>query len=728
MSDRTETFSGHTIRRPDRPASVRAGAWLATSLADERDRWPLWAPVGFGIGVAIYFSLSAEPDPLVGFAALGTAIVTYVGTRRAYGIVAVIALMLAVVAAGFVVAQTRAGWVEAPILVKEHGPIWLAGAVLAVDPRPNGQRVTFDVQEADGLAPDRTPRRVRISVRTDGVDPVPGQALRVRAVLMPPPEPVAPDAYDFGRALYFQRIGAVGYAVSPLESLATGQSDAPPNFVERISVLRLAVSERIDSAMAAAGSSAESPPVAVALLTGLRGRIAEDVLVALRDAGLAHLLAISGLHLGLIAGITFFAVRLLLAMSERLALDYPIKKWAALVALIFALSYLALTGATVPTQRAFIMVAIVLLAVLIDREAISMRPVAWAAMVVLLWRPESLLSASFQMSFAAVTGLVAFYEWVRMRSAARSRPVAFWRRPIVYLGAVVATTVIANLATGPFAAYHFDRVALAGTVANLAAVPLTAFWIMPLGLLSLILMPLGLEALALAPMGWGIDSVIAVARFCAGLPSAVVLVPAWPVSALAAIVMGGLWLCLWRGTWRVAGLAPILAGLVTASLAQGPDVLVDGEGRLFGVRAPNGDLALSTSRAKKFDAEIWLRRNGQHTAWPWADADPGAWPNAELRCDTLGCVYRKGRGVAAVGLIVQPDAVGEDCAVSDVIISTVPVRRACRGPRLVIDRFDLWRNGAHAVWLGADGRARSRSVRAQRGDRPWVIDRLRDRD
>jgi len=723
MSDQTENVSSASARQTRAAFLDRIAGWIAERLQGERDRWPLWIPVGFGVGIAVYFSLPAEPRPVVGLGVLIAASALRMITRKTRGFVSIISLGLVICAAGFAVAQVRTILVDGPILVERHGPAWISGVILDVDPRTSGTRVVFAVEEVLGLAVDRMPKRVRVSIRTKGVEPVPGMTARVRAVLMPPPEPVAPGAFDFGRALYFRGIGAVGYAVGALEPVDNGPDAPATRLIEQLSAFRLAVAERINTAMNESGASAQSAPVAVALLTGLRGQIAEDVLIALRDAGLAHLLAISGLHLGLIAGITFFTIRLGLALRERLALDYPIKKWAAVAALIVAFGYLCLTGGTVPTQRAFIMVAIVLLAVLVDREAISMRPVAWAAMMVLLLRPESLLSASFQMSFAAVIALVAFYEWLRRRTVVRSRPPEAWRRPLIYLGAVAATTVVASLATGPYAAYHFDRIALAGMIANLVAVPLTAFWIMPLGLLALVLMPLGMESFALVPMAWGIDWVIAVARFGAALPAAVYLVPAWPAAALVAMTAGGLWLTLWRGWWRLAGIAPIVVGVIAAATARGPDLLVDDEGKLFAVRASSGDLALSTRRTKKFDAEIWLRRNGQATSWPWVGQDPDAWSDGGLRCDSLGCLYQGGSD-ARVSLVMQPGALAEDCHIADVVISAVPVRAACDGPHVTIDRFDLWRNGAYAVWLGPDGAVRVENVRERRGDRPWVTDRL----
>jgi competence protein ComEC len=459
----------------------------------------------------------------------------------------------------------------------------------------------------------------------------------------------------------------------------------------------------------------------VALLTGLRGGIPEAVVAALRDAGLAHLLAISGLHLGLMAGFAFFIVRLALAAVEPVALRYPIKKWAAAAALLAAFSYMLLTGATVPTQRAFVMAALVLVAVMIDREAISMRPVALAALVVLALRPESLLSASFQLSFAAVVGLVAFYEAVRRHWPAAARARSRWRRAGLYVAAVAATTVVASLATAPFAAFHFGRIATLGLVANLIAVPVTALWIMPWGLLALALMPVGLEGLALAPMEWGIALVIAVARACAGLPGAVVLLPAWPLSALVGIALGGLWLCLWRGRWRWAGLAGLGLGLALSASGRPPDILVDETGRLFAVRTGDGALALSSTRVARFVGSMWLRRNGQEAPAPWAEAgDDEAWPDGTLRCDRLACVYRP-RGKPLVALVRDPRALAEDCALAQVVVAAVPVRGACDGPALVVDRFDLWRGGAHALWLGKDGEdVRVADVESRQGRRPWA--------
>ena len=459
----------------------------------------------------------------------------------------------------------------------------------------------------------------------------------------------------------------------------------------------------------------EAGGVAAALMTGNRGAIPADVVSALRDAGLAHLLAISGLHVGLIAASLFAVVRGLLALWPAVALCFPIKKWAAAASLGGTFVYLLVTGATIPTQRAFLMTGLVLIAVMLDRVAISMTLVAWAAVVVLLLSPESLLGPSFQMSFAAVVALIATYEIVRVRFGEWRSRARFSRRALVYLMGVGLTTLVAGLATAPYAAFHFNRFVDYGLAANLAAVPVMAIWIMPWSVAAYALMPLGLEAVALAPMGWGIDVVIAIARTVAGWPGSVTLLPSMPVASLVAITLGGLWLCLWRRRWRLAGLAGFLAGAVVMLAASPPDVLIAGDARLFAVRDAAGDLVLSSPRARGMTAETWLRLDGRgrRASLPGPDeAD-----DARLRCDSLGCVYRARGHVVAIARDVR--ALAEDCALAEVVVSLVPIRGPCPSAHTVIDRFDLWREGAHAIWL-EDGAVRVSTVAEIRGVRPWA--------
>ncbi len=695
----------------ERHSRRRLGGWLLGQFLQDRARWPLWLPVAFAFGVGGYFGLPWEPALWAGPVALLLSGFLALGFRASPAVLACL-LIAASGAAGFTASQMRAAAVAAPVLAKRSAPMTLVGEVLKIELREKGQRILLRPMELPGVAPESWPARVRVKLARTQAEIRPGDRIRARVILQPPPGPAEPGAYDFARRAYFERLGAVGFVLGKVTRLAEPAGSEPGRawwaaWQQAWIVARFEISARIWAVV-----PDERGAVAAALMTGERGRIPAEVLQAMRDSGLAHLLAISGLHMGLVAGLLFAAVRGLLALVPRLALYYPIKKWAAVAAGLGAFAYLFLAGATVPTQRAFLMASVVLLAVLLDRRAISMRLVAWAAFVVLLLAPESLLSASFQMSFAAVIGLVAFYELLRNRPgfwARRSR----LRRIGLYLLAVLMTSVIASLATAPYAVFHFNRLVLFGLAANLLAVPITAMWIMPWAILAFVLMPFGAEAIALVPMSWGIGWILAVARSVAAWEGSVQVLPAMSTLALLSVTLGGLWLCLWRARWRVIGFLPIFLGLLSLSLAVPPDIWISGDGKLVGLRGDSGSLWLSTTRAKRFQADVWQRRAGvmEGSLWP---RDSGS---ERLSCDSLGCIYR--RGDHLVALVEDPRALDEDCYRATLLISKAPLRgRACPGPQVVIDRFDLWREGAHTIWLQGAG-TEVRSVGRWQGARPW---------
>ena len=688
------------------PALARA---VTAAFLAERERWILWAPVLFGTGIAGYFALQAEPPtwlaPLCSALAAAAAVV---GRRHLPVVLAGIALALA--GLGFAAIQARTHLVAAPVIAKRTPPLGITGRARAVEARAGDYRVTLDRLTIPRRDPKAVPQRIRITVRGAGSPPNAGDWLTLRAILLPPPAPSAPGAFDFQRQAWYARLGGVGFAISPPDRV-----EPPPGagggFDVWLGRLRQRVAARVRAAL-----PGPSGAVAAALMTGDRGAIPRDVVQAMRDAGLAHLLAISGLHMGLLAGCVFFAVRGALALWERVALRHPIKKWAAVAAMAGGLAYLFLAGATIPTQRAYVMAVIVLLAIVLDRRAVSMRLVAWAAAIVLALSPESLLHVGFQMSFAAVLALVAAYEVCSGTLVRLRRGGGVVRRLGVYVVGVGLTTLIAGLATGLVAVHQFHRIVDYGLVANLAAVPVMAFWIMPAAVAAFALLPLGLEPLALLPMGLGIDAVLWIAETVSRWPGAVTLVPAAPAAALPLVAAGGLWLCLWRGRWRLFGIAGIAAGVLLLGLARGPDLLVSGDGKLFAARAAEGGLMLSSERAGRFARETWLARAGHAAALPWPSEGPSA--DGRLRCDSLGCIYRAKGWVVALPRDAR--ALAEDCRSADLMLAAVPVRGRCPSARRVIDRFDLWRAGAHAVWLGGRG-ITVESVRAGRGDRPWVL-------
>lgn len=688
------------------------------SFAAERERWILWLPVLFGTGIGLYFALYDEPPVWAGPAAImvaaGLAILAHRAAMSAFQIVA---WMMVTVAAGFTIAQLRTVLVAAPVVEKRIGPTIIEGRITAAEPRGNGVRVWLDEIKGARLKPAQTPARARIVLRGTQSHLRPGERISVRAILYPPPGPAAPGAFDFARRSYFDRLGAVGFAVGKARRIDALREQT---IAIQLARLRQHLTERVLAALPGAAGG-----LAAALMTGERGKIPPDVLDAMRDSGLAHLLAISGLHIGLIGGILFFGIRLIFASMERTTLRWPIKKWAAAVAIVGAFFYLLISGTTVPTQRTFLMLGLVFAAVMLDRLPISMRLVAWAAVAVLLMAPENLLSVSFQMSFAAVIALIAVYE-VAMEKLARMRQQHKDRRlprPLLYLGGVLLSTAVAGLATAPFALYHFNRMAMYGMLANLLAIPLTGMWIMPWALIAFLLMPFGLEALALVPMGWGTGGLIEIARTVQALPGSSTMLPSMPPSALILIALGGLWLCLWRRRWRYFGLVAVAAGMLSVTLVRPPDILIDGKGALMAVMDGQGRLVMSSAR-KAVKSDIWLRRAGQRESVRWPRNGSGA--GGRLRCDGIGCIYRaSGHTVAPVN---TRDALGEDCRVASVVISRTPVRSwTCRGPLAVIDRFKLWREGPHAVWL-MPGSVHIESVARSTGRRPWNLRRNRYRE
>ncbi|MCA8934193.1 MAG: ComEC/Rec2 family competence protein, partial [Rhodospirillaceae bacterium] len=466
---------------------------------------------------------------------------------------------------------------------------------------------------------------------------------------------------------------------------------------------------RIDQAL--------DPPAAgfaAALLTGQRGGVDDATYEVLRDAGLAHLLAISGLHVGLVAGGVFVLVRLLGSLNERLAVTRPIKKWAAVAALLSAVAYMLVVGAPVPTQRAVLMTGLVLLGVLADREALSMRLVAWAALVVLVLAPDSVVSASFQMSFAAVVGLVAAYEWLAPRMGRWRRGGGMARAVLLYLAGVLVSTAVAGLATAPFSLFHFQAVATAGALANLLAVPLTAFWIMPFGMAAYLAMPLGVEEGPLYLMGLGVSALVWIAGEAAQLAGGSARFAPPPAWGLALLSLGGLWLCLWRRPWRLWGCLAVAAGLASSAIERPPDLLVSDTADLTGlIEGEPRHLVLTSLNRERFAARAWADRFAAGAVVALADL-----PEDRQRCDGLGCIVH--HAGTTLALVADPRALDEDCAAADLLVAEVPVFQPCAA--VVIDRFDVWRHGAHAVWLG-DGPPRIETVAEHEGDRPWALTR-----
>lgn len=655
-----------------------------------------------GAGVVAYFALREEPS--LWFAAPGPLLVALawmVATRAPH--LAWLIGLFAAAGLGFGAALLHAA-AAPPAAAPPPRALVLSGIVQDTDLLPEGLRVTLrEVRYAPDDAPQ--PRSIRVRLRAnDPARPLPGDRVVVRALVRAPSAPAYPGAWDFQRAAFFAGQGGAGFAIGPAEVTPAAGAASP------LSGLRATLEARVTAAIPGAAGA-----VAAALMTGGQSAIPRPDMAAMRDSGLAHLLSVSGLHIAIVMGVTFWVVRLLIACWRWLALRVDGKVWAGVAALGAGGFYMLLTGSQVPMQRSFAMAALVTLALLSGRHAITMRGLALAAAAVMLLSPDALLGPSFQMSFAAVLALVAGWEALRGLVKRLQGDGAWWRRGAVFAVGLVMTSVLAGLATAPFGLAHFGRLQWYGVAANAAAVPLTSVVVMPAAMLAGVLMPLGLEGPALAVLGWGCEAVLAVAREVASWPGAATGARPIPPWGLACFAFGMVWLCLWRARWRWAGVPLMVLGLASAALHRAPDVLVSGDARLIGFAADGGLWLQRQTGASNLVRDSWLRAQGVAQAQPLPREGEAA--GGAIACRSGACTLRAMPDGPAV-VLLRGDAPNEACGRAAVVVSAEPVRGRCAGSQ-VIDRFAVWRNGPHAVWLTPDS-ARVVSDRAWRGARPWV--------
>ncbi|TCO72380.1 ComEC/Rec2 family competence protein [Rhodovulum euryhalinum] len=659
-----------------------------------------WTPVLLALGIGLYFTLPAEP-PLWAFATLGgLGLAAMLAAWKGPELSGPVFTALALVAFGVVLAGARTQMVAAPKLDHRYYGV-VEGRVLILDRSlSDAPRITLDQVWLERVPQARTPARLRISLHGQGgvTDPMPGTRIAMMAHLSPPSAPAEPGGFDFRRHAWFGGLGAVGYARTP--AVAIDPPEGGLSLIVHRARMHLSAALR-------ARIPGDQGAFAAAILTGDRSAISRETVQQLRDSNLAHLLAISGLHMGLLTGVVFAALRLGLALIPAVALRLPTKKLAAIGALAAGAVYLALSGGNVATERAYIMVAVVLAAVLADRRALTLRAVAFAALIILVLSPESLTQAGFQMSFAATTALIAVF------GALRDLPEGMWRPPRWMNGAlaVVLSSAVAGVATAPFGAAHFNQMSQYGLLANVLSVPLMGLLVIPAAVAAACLAPFGLAVLGLEPMRLGIAWILGVADRVAGLDGAV-----WPVVApqplvLPMISLGALWVILWSGRARLAGVVPVLAALVLWSQAERPALLIAESGGLIGAMGPEGR-ALSKPGGEGFVALSWLENDGDRGTQEAAFARPGlAGERGDQRVDLDGTLFTlvTGRGWA--------ERIAPACAAGWVVVPQV-VEDAPEGCRL-LDRARLAETGAVAVYAATDG-PRLVFARDAAGDRPWT--------
>ena len=565
------------------------------ALQRQRGNLMCFAPVFMGAGIGCYFAVAREPQLSLYGGLLGAALVLVLAAWVLRFSVGPIFAALAVLVLGFCLAGWRAHQIGGPVLEFRYYGV-IEGRVVAIDRSASDRvRLTLDRVHLERMHPDRIPRRVRVALHgQDGLpEPLPGAHAILTGHLSPTSSPAEPHGFDFQRHAWFQGIGAVGYTRSPVLSFA------PPESGLALWIFRLRM--RMSAAIQAR-IPGEAGAVAAAVTTCDRSAMSQEVLQDLRRTNLAHLLAISGLHMGLLTGFVFALTRAALVIHPRTALGWPTKKIAAVVALLAGAAYLALSGGAVATERAFIMAAVIFGAVLFNRRAVTLRAVAIAAMIVLLLRPEALLGPGFQMSFAATTALVVTFRWINGRDMFG---MPRWMRPAA---AVVISSAVAGAATAPIGAAHFNIISHYGLIANLLSVPVMGIVVMPAAVLAAILSVVGLSGAALWLMGLGLNWILFVGHLVAGLDGAVGRIASPGPGVLPLLAVGALALILWRGHGRLVGLAPVAASLWLWGTSERPDLLISPTGGLVGVMAAEGR-ALSKPRGDGFVASSWLEND-----------------------------------------------------------------------------------------------------------------------
>lgn len=669
----------------------------------ERGQLPLWMPVALGSGIAAWFLLPGR-GAWVAFLLLALSIalagmVLPWGTRTARAVAG--AGMLAML--GCALVWWRAERVAAPVLAR---PVVVAfeGLVERVEPLPAREavRLTLRPDAASDLPP-----RIRVNLSEKDVPPglASGARIALRARLMPPPTAAVPGAYDFARAAWFQGLGATGRGFAPVTVVTAGD---PGN-----AALRDRLTDHILSRV-----EGSTGGIAAAFVTGDRGAIAEADAEAMRRSGLAHLLSISGLHVTAVVVATMTLVLKLLALFPPLALRVRLPVVAAGAGACAALFYTWLSGADVPTVRSCIAALLVLAALSLGREAITLRMIATGALLVLLVLPESLAGPSFQLSFAAVTAIVALHEHPRIRRWFLARDENIARKAARSLASLLLTGVAVEAALMPIGLYHFHTAGMYGALANIVAIPLTTFVTMPLEAVALLLDLVGLGA----PAWWAVERSLAlllwIAHRVASAPGSVAALPAMPDGAFALMVIGGLWIALWRTAWRRCGVGPLLVGAIWALATPAPDLLVTGDGRHLALATDNGGMAILRDRAGDYVRSTLGEGGGVIGELPPLSEQPGA------RCSPDLCIARRSAGgriwtilATRSGYAVPWAELVAACARADIVVSERRLPDKCAPRWLNLDRRALARTGGVAVTLST---GRVTMVRSG-GRHPWEV-------
>lgn len=569
--------------------------YFADNFVAEQDRLIAWVPFWFALGIALYFALPFEPNIWISVGIFELwLLLFYLLRRHNLGLFFMIGIAISL---GFMNIQARTLYQAKSIEnVAQKTATYLRGQVREVSFSESGKMRLLLHNAADFDKPLKG--NFRITAMPAPQDVQVGQCVEMIATIFPrEPLPVL-NGYRLDRKYFYENLSAIGYTNSETFVIDCPTDAAHNGFMVALNTLRRQITQYIGAIL-----PPEQSGVADAILIGEKSAIPTQTINNYRDSGLAHFLSVSGLHLGAIAGLVFFLIRFLLALFPAFALRHDIKKIAAVTAILFSAFYLLISGMAIPAQRAFIMTTVVLVGVIFNRQAISLRMVSFAALAVLIIAPQALISISFQMSFAAVYALVAFYESYKRRPY-RKRGIfgTIW----LYLCGIVICDLVASLATAPFALYHFHRLALYTSLGNLLAGPLIGLYLMPMVLVCLAALPVHLAFYPLKALGFGLSILNQITAWVAHLPYSVWQTDALPFWGFMLIVLGGFWLCVWKLRWRYWGMLPIIIGILPLFFSSPkPDMAFSPYAADIAVRDNAGDLVLLPRQNDSWLKKLW---------------------------------------------------------------------------------------------------------------------------
>lgn len=617
---------------------------------EEQSRFFALIPFLFALGIAFYFALPTEPNMWI---ALGVfeiwLLLFYIFRHQKIHLLFISGIIIWCGFADIMLKTTYQSKRVETVYKKKF--TYLRGQIIDIIPNNKGKQRLVLTNAADYDMPLKGNFRVTLNVKETPLKV--NDCVEMIATLFPRrPLPIL-HGFQSDFDYFYKGLSAIGYANSEVFKISCPSSKI--KLLSRINQIRQKISDKIAAILPPSEAG-----VADALLIGNKSYIASEIADNYRNSGLAHFLSVSGLHMGTITGLLFFALRFLLALLPTISLRFDIKKIAAIGAILGSVAYLLISGLAIPAIRAFIMTTVVFIGIIFQRQAISLRMVSFAAIVILVIMPQSLASVSFQMSFAAVYALVAFYEVYKQRFSERYKH-GFVNIIFLYFAGVLAGDFIASLATAPIALYHFHRLAIYTSLTNILAAPIIAFWIIPMVLLCLITMPWELALYPLSALGKGIMIINKITAFVAALPHSVLVCNRMNFTAFVLIVCGGYWLCIWQRKWRKWGLFAIIGAIMLMLLPiKKPDIVFSVNAQQVAVRDLNGDLILLPLMKDNWLTNIWLEQldlkipnKNENAKIYQAMFENGNMPeNLPLKCDGNKCIYKDKVVISSQNIIV----------------------------------------------------------------------------